>query len=161
MACGVCRLVTKGRMSGQSGLGVPSGGSRNLVFVLIVLDGADFTDFASHSKISNFADTHFVDQRILQLDISVDITHCIMEVLKTSHDLPKHHACIVMRKGGVAVAFENIKQGASRTELSNEVIGVGSMFEFEKGKDMFVVKGRPNLGLMVKALRFHFGVWLA
>lgn len=127
-------------MSSQPGLGVPSGGSSNLVFVLILLDRADFTDFASHSKIGNFADTHFIDQHILQLDISVDITHCIMEVLKTSHDLPKHHACIVMRKGGGTVAFENIKQGTSGTELSNEVIGVGGMFEFEKGKNVFVVK---------------------
>jgi len=105
-----------------------------------VIGGVEFADFASHAKISEFTDTHFVNQDILQLDVSVDITHCVMEVLKTPYDLPEHHAYVVVREGRVAITLENVKHRASGAELSDEVIGVGSVVGFEKGENVFVVK---------------------
>jgi hypothetical protein len=128
---------------------------------LLVLAGADFTDFASHAKISDFTDTHLVDKHVFQFNVSVDVAHCIVEVLKTSDDLPEHHAYVIVWEGRAAVALENIKHGASGTELGDEVIGVGSVIGFEKRENVFVMKWRPNLSFVIKAPCFHFGIWLA
>jgi hypothetical protein len=158
---GIGCLVAKRTMGGQTGgPGMPPRGSWDLVVVLVVDNRANFTDSAGHAKIGQFTDTHLVDQHVLQLDVSVDIAHYIMKVLETSHDLPEHHADIVMRKSRGTVALEDIEQGASRTELSDKVIGIGSVIGLEKGKNMFVMKWRPNLSFVIKALCFHIGVWL-
>lgn len=107
---------------------------------MFVLGRVEFTDFASHAKIREFANTHFIDQQILQFDVSVDIAHYIMEVLKTSHDLPEHHPNVIMWEGRVTVALKNVKHRTSRTELGDEVIGIRGVMGFEKGEDMFVMK---------------------
>ena len=110
-----------------------------MVFIFVV-GRVDFTDFASHTKISNFTNAHFVNQHVLQFNISVNVAHCIMEVLKTSHDLPEHHADVIVWESRAAVTFENIKHRASGTVLSEEVVGVGSVMGFEKRKNMFVME---------------------
>lgn len=107
---------------------------------LFVVGRVDFADFASHTKIGNFTNAHFVNQHVLQFDISVNIAHCIMEVLEASHDLPEHRPNVVVGEGRSTVALENVKEGASRTELGEEVIGVGSVIGFEKRENMFVMK---------------------
>ena len=93
----------------QSGLGMSSRWGRILAFRLIVLGGINFTNFASHAKISNFTDTHLVDQHILQLDVTVDVTHCVVHVLEASDDLPEHHASVVVWETGMSVALEDIE----------------------------------------------------
>ena len=80
-----------------------------LALLLVVLNRINLADFASHAKISNFADTHFVDQHVLQLDVSVDVAHSVMHVLETPYDLPEHHAHIVVWKGRTTVALEDIE----------------------------------------------------
>ena len=117
--------------------------------VLIVLNGINLANFAGHAKIGNLADTHFVDQDVLQLDIAVDVAHSVMHVLETSDDLPKHGAYVVVRKGGTAVALEDVKQGAFWAVLGDEEIGVGGMFGFEEGEDVLVVERGPDLGFVI------------
>lgn len=148
-------------MGGQTGLGMSSQRGGKLALLLNVLGRINLADFASHAKISNFTDTRFVYQHILQLDVAVDIAHDIMEVLETPHDLPEHHAGVIVWKGGATVALENIKQGASRAILGNEVIGVEGVIGFKEGKNVLMMKRRPNLCFMIKALRFRFWIWLA
>jgi hypothetical protein len=55
-----------------------------------------------------------------------------VEVLKAPDDLPEHHAYVIVWEGRTAVTLEDIKHGASRTVLSEEVIGVWSVIGFEK-----------------------------
>lgn len=105
----VCGLVEKRRMGGQPGLGMSSQRGGGLVFLFFILGGVNLTNFASHAKISDFADAHFVYQHVLQLDISVDVAGGMVEILETSHDLPEHRANVIMREGGVSVALENIE----------------------------------------------------
>lgn len=109
-------------------------------FLLVVLNWINLTNFASHAEISDFTNTHFVDQHVLQLDVSVNIAHGVMEVLETPHDLPEHHANVIVWESRSTAPLKNIVQGAGRTILSNEVIGVGSMFGFEQRENMFVMK---------------------
>jgi hypothetical protein len=65
VARGIGRSVAKRRVSGQPNPGTPSRRGEKLVLFWFVLDIVNFTDFASHAKISDFADTHFVDKHIL------------------------------------------------------------------------------------------------
>ena len=149
MARGIrCLVTNERRVSSQSGFGVPSQRGGVLVLWLVKLSRIDFTDSASHAEIGDFADTHFVDQHVLQLDISVNVAH-VVHVLKTSHDLPEHHASVIMWEAGATVTFEDVVQGASRTVLSDEVVGEWSMLVFEKRKGVFVMERRPDLGFMV------------
>jgi hypothetical protein len=130
-----------------------------LAFLLVVLNGINLTNFTRHAKIGNFTNAHFVDQHVLQLDISMNVTHG-MDVLKTSDDLPEHHACVIGRESGAAVALEDIVQGAGGAILSDEVIGVGRVNGFEQRQDVFVMEWRPDLGLVIQALCFCFRIWL-
>ena len=119
---------------------MPSRRGRMFAVVLVVLNGINLTNFARHAKISDFADTHFVDQHILQFDVSVNVAHGIMKVLKTPYDLPEHGAYVIVWKGGTTVTLEDIEQGTGWTVLSDEVIGVGSVIGLEERKDMFVME---------------------
>jgi len=127
-------------MSSQPGLGMSPRRGRVFAFLLIVFDGIDFTDLAGHAKIGDFTDTHFVDQHILQLDVSVDVAHGVVDVLESSDDLPEHRAYVIVWEGGAAVALKDVVQGAGGAVLSDEVIGVGSMIELEQRKNVFVMK---------------------
>lgn len=127
-------------MSGQSDLGTPSRRSEKIVLFVFVLGRVDFTDFAGHAKIGDFTDAHFVDEHILQFNITVNISHHVMEVLKTSDDLPEHRPHVIVWEGRAAVTFENIEHRTSGTELGEEVIGVGSVMGFEKRKNVLVMK---------------------
>ena len=109
--------------------------------LLVVLNGINLTNFAGHAKIGNFTDTHFVvDQHILQFDVSVDVAHGVMKVLKTPYDLPEHGAYVIVWKARTTVTLEDIEQGTGWTVQSDEVIGVGSVIGFEERKDVFVMK---------------------
>ena len=127
-------------MRGKSDFSVSSRRGRMLALLLIVLNRIDLADFASHAKVSNFANTHFVDQHILQLDVSVNVAHSIMHVLETPHDLPEHGAYVIVGEGRATVTLEDIEQGTGGTVLGDEVIGVGGVIGFEERKDVFVMK---------------------
>ena len=119
---------------------MPPGRGGMFAFLLIVLNGVNFPNFASHAKIGYFADTHFVDQHILQLDVSMYVAHGVVNILKTPHDLPEHRAYVVVREGGASVALEDIEQGAGGAILGDEVIGVAGVIDLEQGKDVFVME---------------------
>lgn len=108
--------------------------------LLVVFNRINLADFASHAKISNFAETHFVDEDVLQFDVSVNVSHGVVHVVETSDDLPEHGANVIVGKGRATVALEDVEQGASRAVLGDEVIGVGGMIGFEERKDVFVMK---------------------
>jgi hypothetical protein len=116
---------------------------------------------ARHAKVGNLTDTRFVDQNILQLDVSMNVADGVVDVLETSHDLPEHHPYVIVGESGVTVALRDVVQGADRTILSDDVIGVGRMPGFEQRQDVFVVERRPGLGFVVQVLCFRFWIWLA
>lgn len=127
-------------MRGQSGFGMSSRWGRIISFWLIVLNGISFTNFASHPKISNFADTHLVHQHVLQLDVSVDVSHGIMKILEASDDLPEHYARAIVWEAGATVALEDVVQRTGRAVLGNEVVGEGGMFVLEERQGVLVVE---------------------
>ena len=67
-----------------------------VAFLLVVFNGINFADFASHAKVGNLTDTRFVDQNIFQLDVSVNVADGVVDVLETSHDLPEHHPYVIV-----------------------------------------------------------------
>jgi len=104
-----CLVANERRVSGQSGFSVPSQRGGVFALWLVKLSRIDFADSASHAEIGNFADTHFVNQHVLQLDVSVDVT-AFVHVLKASHDLPEHHSSVIVREAGATVALEDVEQ---------------------------------------------------
>jgi hypothetical protein len=156
-----CSVTGVGMMNGRSGLGVSSLRGGMVALLLVVLNGINFTDFASHAKVGNLTDTRFVDQNIFQLDVSMNVADGVVDVLETSHDLPEHHSYVIVWESGVTVALKDVVQGAGRAILSDEVIGVKRMLGLEQRQDVFVVERRPDLGFVVQALSFRFWIWLA
>jgi hypothetical protein len=131
----VCCSVTKfGMINGRSGFGMSSLRGEMVALLFVAFNRINFADFASHAKVGDPTDTCFVDQNILQLDVSVNVADSVMDVLETSHDLPEHHPYIIVGESGVTVALRDVVRGADRAILSDEVIGVGRMLGLNRGR---------------------------
>ena len=88
-------------------------------------------NFAGKSKVGNSTDAHFVHKNVIEFDISVDITCNFVQVTYTPDDLAKHHASVIMRQGGRAVSFEDIKKRASGAEEGDIELSERCMFSGE------------------------------
>lgn len=81
--------------------------------VIFVVCGLWRTYSPGHAKITDSADTHFVNEHILKFHIPMNKKSNLVEIAETPYDLAKHHASIVLGQSGIAVPFENIKEGTS------------------------------------------------
>ena len=126
--------------------------------IVVIVRGADGE---GHTEIADLAYSHLVDEDVLGLDVPMDHRRDLVEVSEATDDLSEHHADLLLGERGVAVALEDVEEGAGGAEEGEEVVGVRGVHDGEEREDVLVAEGGPDVGLAVETFASEGGVVLA
>ena len=105
-----------------------------------------------HTEITNFADTHVVNEDVFEFDITMDVVGCVVEVSETANDLSEHHTCVVMEESWGSVSFEDVEERTGWTVESEEIVCIVGADGGEERKDVFVRERGPDSGLSLETV---------